>query len=101
MVTKFALLGLLTFSALALPVMADGVPCVSGNLASEIGVTCNIGSLTFDFTSWNTGFLSAPAGDFTFTVLSNGFTISTASGTSRSDTDLGAGTRIMDPWPTT
>ena len=87
MINKFTVLGLLAFGAVALPAAADPA-CVSGSLASEIGVTCDIGSLTFDFTSWGTGSLSAPASDFTFTVLSNGFTISTTSGTSRSDTDL-------------
>jgi hypothetical protein len=73
---------------IVLPGMADPFPqCASGNLASILGTTCMVGhSLQFTFTDWaNTVGVDvppyyvsgvAPASDFRFTVLSNGFMVS-------------------------
>jgi hypothetical protein len=83
------------FSALlAGPAFADTV-CGSGNLSGLIGTTCDIGSLQFTFTSLgivNYSYDTATqtytyptqwsASDFTFTSLSNGFTLGFAGGQS-------------------
>lgn len=89
------------FLSVGLPAFAD-VQCTSGNLASLIGTTCDIGQLRFTFTGWHAVnevysnhysppgaqissvpaenivyYASGPSADnFTFTALSNGFTIS-------------------------
>jgi hypothetical protein len=69
------------FGVLVGPASADIVPCASGNLATIVDSTCNIGNLQFTF-----GYFGGqnPTGtaetwfpsDFTFTALANGFELS-------------------------
>lgn len=85
---KYAMIAV--FLASALPAFADIPYCSSGNLASLIGVTCDISpSLQFTFDGWQSevytfspqiGYTYVAAGpaasSFTLTVLSNGFMLS-------------------------
>jgi hypothetical protein len=85
---SFFLFGIL----LVVPAFAD-IPCASGNLSSLIGTTCDIGSLQFDFTDGSganfvydaisnttTYGIAASTSEFTFTALSNGFTLGFSGG---------------------
>ena len=73
----FLALGCLLLALASAPVASAG-SCVSGNLSSLIGTTCNVGSLQLTFyalipesensTPWT-------ASEFTFTPVSNGFTL--------------------------
>jgi hypothetical protein len=63
----------------AIGLCADILPCVSGNLATVDGTTCDIGNLQFTFTglqSANTAGAPWTDADFFFTALPNGFTLS-------------------------
>jgi hypothetical protein len=63
--------------------VADIIPCVSGNLSTVDNTTCDISSLQFTFTGLtsfdgggSTGNTPWTDSDFIFTVLSNGFELS-------------------------
>lgn len=67
----------------AVPAHADPASCSSGNLASLIGTTCDIGNLQFTFVSL-TGDTSTggswSASDFNFTAVPDGFALSGVGG---------------------
>ncbi|HUJ31836.1 MAG TPA: PEP-CTERM sorting domain-containing protein [Candidatus Acidoferrum sp.] len=50
--------------------------CAAGNVSGLISTTCDIGSLRFTFTGFDTVGNSFSASDFTFTPVSDGFTLS-------------------------
>jgi hypothetical protein len=69
----------LIFALLASPAFPNIVDCVSGNLSTVDGTTCDIGNLQFTFTGLMSGNSSGSPwtdSDFNFTVLSNGFELS-------------------------